>query len=30
MLSIGKFMQLPMNRIRQILQKDEDYTLVSK
>lgn len=23
-------MQLPMNRIRQILQKDEDYTLVSK
>lgn len=28
---LGKFMQLPMNRVRQICQLDqEDYTLVSK
>jgi histone H3/H4 len=28
---VGKFMQLPMNRVRQICQLDtEDYTLVSK
>lgn len=26
----GKFMQLPLNRIRTLCQKDEDYNLVTK